>query len=77
MTSTTQAYGMPGPFTAQVAAAYGEQLARLLGASNRRWWTTTDSSHTGWDPVTTHTFDALLVGHCDHLGAAILAIDED
>jgi len=77
MTSVSQAYGVPGPLSAQQAMAFAEGLPKLIGNLNPRWWSNTDSQLTGWYPVTQHTFDAIVIGHSDELSASILAIDED
>jgi hypothetical protein len=49
-------------------------LARLLGRS-ARWWANADGG--GWNPVTGHTFDALVTGAGGGVIVTVLAYDED
>lgn len=49
-----------------------EELARLAGP-DVRWWTNTDL--TRWNPITQHTFDAIIVGAGNGVIVTLIAFD--
>jgi hypothetical protein len=48
------------------------EIARLIGPGTR-WWTSTDL--TTWNPITQHTFDALVVGAGNGMVVTVLAFE--
>jgi hypothetical protein len=72
--SQTLAYRMKGRYSEGKAQEVFGRLADLLGHQTR-WWSNTDL--TGWDPVTRHTMDALVIGTGGGVVVAVLAVDED
>jgi hypothetical protein len=48
------------------------ELARLTGPGTR-WWTNTDL--TSWNPITQHTFDAMIVGAGNGLVVTLIAFE--
>ncbi|MFG2168564.1 hypothetical protein [Micromonospora chersina] len=72
--SETLAYRMKGRYPKVKAREVFSRLADLLGRQTR-WWSNTDL--TGWDPVSRHTMDALVIGAGGGVVVAVLAVDED
>ncbi|RJL32584.1 hypothetical protein [Bailinhaonella thermotolerans] len=72
--SVTLAYRTPGRYDEAKAGEVFRALARLLGYG-ARWWTNTDLC--GWDPVTRHVMDAVVVGAGGGVVVTVLAFDED
>lgn len=75
LVSTTMAYRMRGRYEEGKARQVFEALTQLLGQGTR-WWTNTDDLE-GWNPVTRHTFDAVVVGAGNGVIVTVLAFDED
>lgn len=73
-TSETLAYRMKGRYSEGTTREVFDRLADLLGRQTR-WWSNTDL--TGWNPVTRHTMDALVIGAGGGVIVAVLAVDED
>ncbi len=72
--STTLAYHSRGRYDEAKASEVFGSLLRLLGHGTR-WWTNTDL--TGWNPVTRHTFDAVVIGVGNGITVTVLTFDED
>ncbi|WP_433313308.1 hypothetical protein [Micromonospora chersina] len=72
--SETLAYRTKGRYSKVKAREVFGRLADLLGHQTR-WWSNTDL--TGWDPVSRHTMDALVIGAGGGVVVAVLAVDED
>jgi hypothetical protein len=49
-----------------------EEMARLTGPGTR-WWTNTDL--TSWNPITQHTFDAMVVGAGNGIVVTVIAFE--
>ncbi len=49
-----------------------DEMARLTGPGTR-WWTNTDLSR--WNPITQHTFDAVVVGAGNGMIVTVIAFD--
>ncbi|MGV9928910.1 hypothetical protein [Nocardia rhamnosiphila] len=73
--STTLAYGSRGRYDQAKAAEVFASLVRLLGHGSR-WWSNTDGAG-GWNPVTRHVLDAVVIGAGSGIVVTILAFDED
>lgn len=65
---------MRGRYEEAKARQVFEAMVRLLGPGTR-WWANTDLM--AWNPVTRHTFDALVVGAGNGIIVMVLAFDED
>ncbi|MER7892417.1 hypothetical protein ABTX15_21605 [Micromonospora sp. NPDC094482] len=74
LASRTLAYHGEGRYPVDKAHDVFGRLRKLLGHDSR-WWTNTTLS--SWNPVTQHTFDALVVGMGGGVVVAVLAVDED
>ncbi|MFF4894010.1 hypothetical protein [Micromonospora chersina] len=74
ISSETLAYRVRGRYSKVKAREVSVRLADLLG-HRTRWWSNTDL--TGWDPVSRHTMDALVIGAGGGVVVAVLAVDED
>ena len=74
VTTRTLAYHTRGRYDEAKAREVFEALRRLLGFETT-WWTNTDL--TGWNPVTRHTIDAIVIGVGAAAIVALLAYDED
>jgi hypothetical protein len=74
LVSVSMAYRMPGRCGEGEARQLFGLLARSLGRS-ARWWANADGG--GWNPVTGHTFDALVIGAGGGVIVTVLAYDED
>ncbi|MFI2336800.1 hypothetical protein ACH474_25755 [Nocardia rhamnosiphila] len=75
LASTTLAYGSRGRYDQAKAAEVFGSLVRLLGHGSR-WWSNTDGAG-GWNPVTRHVFDAVVIGVGSGIVVTILDFDED
>ncbi|WP_406267990.1 hypothetical protein OH799_23450 [Nocardia sp. NBC_00881] len=73
--STTLAYGSRGRYDRVKAAEVFGSLVRLLGHGSR-WWSNTDGTG-GWNPVTRHVFDTMVIGVGSGVVVTILVFDED
>jgi hypothetical protein len=73
LASMSMAYRTPGRCTEEQARVLFARLARLLVPA--RWWA--NASRGGWNPVTGHTFDTVVIGAGGGVIATILAYDED
>jgi hypothetical protein len=74
LASVSMAYRVPGRYTGRQALQVFGALAGMLGQQARRWSSTAPS---GSNPVTCHTFDALIAGVGCGVIVTILACDED
>jgi hypothetical protein len=74
LASVSMAYQMPGRYAGGQARQVFGTLADILGRP-ARWWAS--SGPAGSNPVTRHTFDALVAGASGGVIVTILAYDED
>jgi hypothetical protein len=74
LTTRTLAYNARGRYDEAKAREVFSALRHLLDEETI-WWSNTDT--TGWDPVTRHIFDAMVIGAGAEVTVALLAFDED
>jgi hypothetical protein len=74
LTTRTLAYHARGRYDEAKAREVFAALRRLLGYGTT-WWTNTDQ--TGWNPVTRHIIDAIVIGTGKEITVVLLAFDED
>jgi hypothetical protein len=74
LTTRTLAYHARGRYDEAKAREVFAALRRFLGYGTT-WWTNTDQ--TGWNPVTRHIIDAIVIGTGKAITVVLLAFDED
>jgi hypothetical protein len=78
--STTLAYGRGGRYAENKAKDITDALCRLLGHGSS-WWTNINSAAfapaRSWNPVTSHTMDAVVTAAGNGVIVTFLAVDED
>jgi hypothetical protein len=74
LTTRTLAYRSRGRYDEAKAREVFAAL-RLLLDRDSTWWTNSDK--TGWNPMTRHIFDAILIATGARVTVALLAFDED